>query len=266
MEDSFDLLAPEANTSNFLYHYTTAEKMLLYILPQKRLRFFPLTKTNDPMEKRRYVRQLTFDIDIPTESEILQAKERVTKISNDIQKDTYILCFAQDSNETCKDTFYLDRGFGKPRMWAQYANNHTGACLIFNKSKLCNYFETLFSGQIHFSEEIIYTSFLKTISVGLDAVSVFASELSQSDETIVLEKINKHYKKYYFTKHNDWEAENEYRMLVRQNSVEQIFIDIDGALDYIVLGNDFDMNLMPLVNSLWDSFLHKPTVIKPKFY
>jgi len=40
----------EEDTQEYLYHYTTIETLVLYILPQKTLRFSNIRETNDPEE------------------------------------------------------------------------------------------------------------------------------------------------------------------------------------------------------------------------
>ena len=64
--------------------------------------------------------------------ELLQAEA-----SSQLRSCCRLFCAATDDISALGmeiDTIY-GRGFCRPRMWAQYARNHTGACLIFERAR-----------------------------------------------------------------------------------------------------------------------------------
>ncbi len=124
----------EENYNKYLYHYTSEEVLINHILPEKRLRFSPFYETNDPHETKSWHFSMSDDLEVGMESQsskdFLKNQERFSDI---LKSQIKVLCFAQDNIE---DGWRYGKGTLKPRMWAQYAKNHTGACIIFNRTKL----------------------------------------------------------------------------------------------------------------------------------
>jgi Protein of unknown function (DUF2971) len=63
---------------------------------------------------------------------------------------------------------FFHRGFHKPRMWTQYADQHRGVCLIFDRTKLAKAIENQLSeGQIRMTGPVEYVnrSILPQLSV-----------------------------------------------------------------------------------------------------
>ena len=141
------LYVGEFNNDEYLYHYTSFDTMIK-ILFSDSLLFSPISKTNDPSESKTkllFVPERNIDQDLFV--------EQTTKIVEYFNRSTPIiqlLCMSSDisvNKEQVKQYTeligtrfklydYSGRGFSRPRMWAQYADNGTGACLIFNKEKL----------------------------------------------------------------------------------------------------------------------------------
>lgn len=253
---------PFSDTSGFVYHYTTIDSLIKYILPQKRLRFSRLDSTNDPEEKRWHICQGYNDTNMTVDS-FAEEMKRSAYISVLMALHSRILCFSQD--DSSKDEFsglYMGKGFARPRMWAQYAQNHTGACLVFNKEKVKAWFDKKFCEYIHFSGNIHYEPFPQLLSKMPYAQTLLASELSQSNESIALDRIMKYHDVYFFSKHKDWAAENEYRLMVKPDGDQDIFLEIDGLLECIILGARIEPCLVEPVKILTDAFINKLSVVQ----
>lgn len=80
----FDLKSQE-DTERYLYHYTSVENALIYILPQKRLRFSPLNKTNDPQEASVHY----FSLRTPEDERIAGSEEELHKLTDLIFSDEF---------------------------------------------------------------------------------------------------------------------------------------------------------------------------------
>ncbi|MBO6047911.1 MAG: hypothetical protein J6P61_09245, partial [Erysipelotrichaceae bacterium] len=87
--------------SNYLYHYTSIETLLLYILPEKRLRFSSIKTTNDPEESYD---QNVFHGDM--------SLDQLNEFSHILKNQARIVSLTQDGDY---------KGYEKPRMWAQYS-------------------------------------------------------------------------------------------------------------------------------------------------
>ncbi len=179
-----------------------------------------------------------------------------------LTKDIKLLCFSQDNfNEDFRYNHLYGTGYAKPRMWAQYSNNHKGACLVLNKWKLINEISNRFKNLIFKYGNINY---------GFDYTDEFkkafllkASDLlSKNIQDIVDEMLIKYQDIYYFTKHPDWKEENEFRIMVKYPENEFAYINIDGLLEGILLGTEFDENLLKLIDLLTQNYTSKPLLYR----
>ena len=126
----------------------------LNILFEKRMRLHKVGKTNDPRESRPWelpTLQTFGNQNNPDNEKII--KEANDMIRNNIPKvmrdEWKVACFTLNAKnyEGQQDTIkvlydaYINPGYARPRMWAQYAENHKGICLMLDK----NLFEKIFN-------------------------------------------------------------------------------------------------------------------------
>lgn len=226
----------------FLYHFTTADTFLNHILESGKLRFSPYFKTNDPKETlpwhftlsssyfEKYFKYNEITVD-PIKKRFFDESQH--QIQNKIRKNAKIACFSKDHfDKGIKDA----RGYNHPRMWSQYAENHTGVCLIINKnvfdSSLYNTYQRhkIFKGEVKYD----YTPLNFRI---LDALNIDINEYTTNDiEELTNTKINEFKDIYFFTKHFDWSNEYEYRYVIIHDSNEYAFVPILEALEGIIFG------------------------------
>lgn len=102
-----------------LVHYTSADKLFL-ILSAMKLKFSSYQNLNDLNES-----EVNFQI-----SDLLLS----ATIKDEIVKNCKILSFTIDSFN--KNGFLKTWAVDHPRMWAQYADNNQGACIVFDEVKL----------------------------------------------------------------------------------------------------------------------------------
>ena len=140
------------DNNKYLYHYTNVDKALK-ILTSNSLRFSRIDYTNDTSESKLKINFEKPDFNV--ESEIKEFDKKTEKILDFFNRKNpliRLLCFSMDvkyskadiqsiynkQHLTSKDKYYnvLGRGFALPRMWAQYASDNKGVCLIIDKEKL----------------------------------------------------------------------------------------------------------------------------------
>lgn len=219
--------------SDYLYHYTSIETLLLYILPEKRLRFSSIKTTNDPEE--------CYDHNVFHGDMSL---EQLNDFSHIIKNQARIVSLTQDGDY---------KGYEKPRMWAQYSNHHRGACLIFNRRALIKEFRHAFKDTIHYDDKISYDITDERIARTKEAFTIH-------QDTNIDQHIRKYIDIFYFCKHPDWRQENEYRLFVR--SADNCFINLDGILEAIVLGVEAEPHLNKPISLVSAVFEHKPKIYK----
>ena len=120
---------PELPNMDLLFHYTSVQVALEHILGRGMLRFSCLSSTNDPHE---FAPPPHIALGISREA-MLKNKEFIPAI-DDLLGRAKIACFCQSIQTS--DRFGW--GVSRSRMWSQYADDHSGVCLVFSKEKLLN--------------------------------------------------------------------------------------------------------------------------------
>jgi hypothetical protein len=130
-------MAPLGDPSLWLCHYTKAKTAFVDILPSGRLMMNPYSKMRDPFENKKL------------------AFAAVTGFSDDSDRIERLFWGAQDAVSRSRDRWCLlsltrgddrdDRDarhqvfrcpWARPRMWEQYAEDHAGVCLVFDREQL----------------------------------------------------------------------------------------------------------------------------------
>ena len=136
-----------------IYHYTKIESGL-NILFEKKICLNDIGKTNDPRESRPWELpplQSFGNQNNPNKEKIIEEANEM--IRNDIPKvmrdEWKVVCFTLDAenydplwndSKALYDAL-INPGYARPRMWAQYAEDHKGMCLLLDK----NLFEKIFN-------------------------------------------------------------------------------------------------------------------------
>lgn len=240
LDDKFDV-------NKYLYHYTNITKAIKILFSEK-LIFSPLTTMNDTSE---YKARLTVDYSSIRQEDKEKAGnmlDKITQYVNEYAKNVRLLCFSRDiqlnkdapqdvSNWQTYERFFdlTGRGCALPRMWAQYASNNEGVCLIFDKSKLLNAVREK-TGYLK-EGEVEYKNYFYRYSMKFDELSKIYSRMSQESNGILtladLFKDNDNFVHYnYFIKLKDWQNEYEYRILTLVNNDGEFAIE--NLYDYLV--------------------------------
>lgn len=146
-------------------------------------------------------------------------------------------------------SFSLDdqdrQGAYKPRMWAQYADNHRGVCLVFDRDRLIGNInkkikshEQVYSDCIHYMD--LSSSKYKPDELDDITMSDIVNERAERIEGEIFSSIQFRVP-YLFRKDIDWRDENEYRIIVHNSSTGEInecAIDIPclNAIREVVFG------------------------------
>jgi len=213
------------DNGKYLYHFTKTETALLYVLPSRKLKLNSILESNDPKENKTFgfwsILLLIDDIDYST---IKQSYKDY------LSKNCKQLCFSLD---------YFNKGFSvpgyrHPTMWAHYANNSKGVCLVFDKALFIKENNNLIN------DKIVYKQLLDFPQLDGDA---WKKEMG-----IYFEKfVKNNSKKLFFHKHYHWRIEHEYKFI----GIDQPeYCSIENSLIGIYLGPDFDHKLDTLVLTL----------------
>ena len=231
-----------------LYHYTTATSMA-HILDSGRIRFGPLSQTNDPVEYNQWFADLFFSSQHVGASEVPseEIEETLDAIDRLLRRNVCVGCFTTDRlpsvGSSGESFFHL--GWARARMWDQYAAKHTGACLVFDQVSICEDTERACAQmRINFERaqgNVKYTDERRVLKLALDAIR-------RDGIDVIVERVRTSQfapNGLYYRKNLDWESESEYRITVIKSNPETsdldqpIYVEIENSLEALVVGENF---------------------------
>jgi DUF2971 family protein len=245
-----------SDSEQYVYHYTSASTLADYILHTGTLRFSSFARLNDPREYK------DFDLDGYALTDIGGDYPQI-KASMELALKTrwHIACFVvdpPDAEMTAKrdalgagllDAMH-ERGHSRPRMWAQYAGGHSGACLVFRKALLDKAIRAHAgsAGLQVFCGPVVYRNAPVVGSLGPGRFSFSVDSVRSHGLSHTVERhIERYFDDLYLTKNRDWEAEREFRWLLRGSDESEVFVDFGSALVGIAMGELFPDPLKPAV-------------------
>ncbi len=203
------MLIPEIfKDEDIIYHYTSIETAIKYILRNEELRLSPRLNSIDPFEKKSFsIGRMSRQMDKDKFEELIKKHENYAEnLESQIElkvKNAKQLCFCQ--NNYNDDNFKIDDfGFLKPRMWDQYGDHYKGVCLAYSKSEL------LKNKNIEDHQKLNYINF-SIFKGNFDTFDL--DDIDRSETEIYSRNIHKRIDETFFQKHTDYRDENEYRFL-----------------------------------------------------
>jgi Protein of unknown function (DUF2971) len=222
----------------YFFHYTTGDAAFGSILPKERLRFSRYAEMRDPLENRGWwiagassdegVRSGDLDV-LMFNSLASTVRQRALLVS---------LCMdAPDDARGLRDVYW--RGWTRARMWEQYAENHEGVCLVFDREILGDAidqwtsrlgFRAAWHGPVDYSGDGVILPIAPPVR---DEERVTPAEVEQY--------IEQNYKALFFTKTLDWETEHEYRFvtIAQGDKGGPTSFSFGAALKAVIVGERF---------------------------
>jgi hypothetical protein len=123
-------------------------------------------------------------------------------------------------------------------MWAQYADNHRGICIVLNREALsANVKKTpaveCYDGPVQYG-------ILRNCESSDPYLLRWREYQDGGIENAILHHLKRSWQAEYFLKRMDWRDEREYRWVVRGVETPPAYVDIDDAMAAIILGCRFD--------------------------
>lgn len=225
---------PELDRKKYLYHYTTMDTAINYVLRNRTLRFNSLANVNDPMEADPS-RWAFSSSEGNRNDDVVHAR-----LKDHFQNRSKVVCFSRDDqSEGGSQEFnpldYCSRGHSKPRMWATYGDDHKGVCLIFDKKILGKAFERGLNGRGQLLQGAV--RYGKRLPADENDAAVFdMAALRENFDGELKRKIDKHHRTYFFYKHVDWATEDEYRFLITGGHAGSLDLPFENALVGVAVG------------------------------
>jgi Protein of unknown function (DUF2971) len=199
-----------------VYHYTESSIAIQYILKDSSLRFGTYTKTNDPKESKTW----QFGLGTNNRADLGEFDTDALSawLSAAIKGSARLACFSMDTGPLSGNHIeeIFKRGFCKARMWAQYADRHTGVCLVFDRQKLNESVEKrfgvshqIFRGPVNYVDRgVIQRLEDHAYTIDVDHLQLVGSQNYARDHLLT------YYQRFFFEKLRDWRDESEYRWIV----------------------------------------------------
>ncbi len=244
-------------TEDALFHYTKIS-VAIEILFDRKFRLSQLKNTNDPTEYQdMFFSMVCYDSN--RQASVPRFNE-VAEVINQIMKSEHrVMCFCsnrkptiiKEDGLTIGDDLAHSKGWNRARMWAQYAENHSGVCLVFSKKGL--------------EEKLKDQRFRDTVSkagyVEYASIENLSLRINQIDgDKLVEGDIRSHAEKYvldnlenlFFLKPVDYRDESEYRLAVYDPKAEFEYIDIEPMICGVIVGDKISRAYSAVIKYLCD--------------
>jgi hypothetical protein len=252
-------------TRKVLFHYTTKEVAIERILHNLTIKLGSIKRTNDLRETDPW----TFGMIIEDNSIAPSGEESLEitkKIDENLKQSILIACFTQDQPDLWPERGDPDKyvredlgpqGYEHDRMWAQYAGNHTGVCIFFDREELTRRIEQHFSGR----DGRLLHGPVSYVPGRVDPRNSPFDELSYDEiqRLGVGAYARQHRERFanqlYLTKNLDWASEQEYRFVWVGDNEENKpeFVSIEGCINAVCLGGRFPEAYKVNVQTIKDS-------------
>ena len=218
-----------------LFHFTKYENFLK-ILEQFTLRLSSFEELNDLNEGNLSNMNMDKNFRVMYETE-KYIKERC-----------HILSFSQNYDIDG----WVQEGTNHPAMWAHYANNSRGVCIVIDKNAFIKKNQAVFDRYFYKFEDIEYDFFNTPNDNKINYNAVTPEDF-----------IKNNWKTLFFLKHKDWENECEHRLFIMDYDGN---LSIDGCIKYIVLGRKiFEEHPGTQIKTIIDKVVEPSSICYHKF-
>jgi hypothetical protein len=195
-----------------LCHYTTADAAFEHIIPSGELRMSPYARMRDPLENRELSFAFGTSGDDAENDDALM--DMVTDAIRQLRDRTLLLSFTIDSKQGyTDDDLPFMRAWARARMWEQYASNHAGVCIAFDREPALDHMTAHLKevspaverGRVIYSPRGFRDTAAATVSL-----DHFREDFDQSIATFVFSLA----RDLFRAKTLDWQSEHEYRVTI----------------------------------------------------
>jgi hypothetical protein len=236
-------LAALDDLADTLCHYTTADAAFGHIVPSGELRMSPYARMRDPLENR----ELPFGGGASGDETEAHVKlmDRIVAAIRNVRDATRLLSFTVDAREGSTDSdLPFMRAWARARMWEQYASNHAGICIAFDRERALGHINAnLHEMGVVSSGEVVYSA------RGFRGTSASTLMLDQFSEDRIAADVASfvvgHDHDLFFTKTLDSQSEHEFRVTLMTNvegeEAEFVHVLFGDAVSVraVILGEQF---------------------------
>jgi hypothetical protein len=197
-----------------LFHYTK-QQTFWNIIRGGELWLSPYASTNDPRETKEWVAEVILDVRDKDGSAQRIADEVRSLADTILRGGARLACFTLDRTMTAdaEPDSMFHRGWGRARMWLQYAEDHAGACFVFQRDVLVGQVDDnrpVRDGDLFSCGRVVYSD--KSLRLAIKLVNIERQDaLGILDDYQIERGVAG---ELYFTKNTEWASESEFRIVV----------------------------------------------------
>lgn len=242
-------------TRQVLFHYTKAKTALEHIFPSMTMRLGSMQAMNDQWESSPW--RMNVMGDWRTDEHQKLSENVQPAVSLYLKSTVRLVCFSQDQPDEHPE-YSIDgyaredliKGWEHDRMWAQYAENHTGICLFFDREKLHRCMEKHFGargmlvhGAMNYLDDRVRNYEEPLRRLGFDPLDRYYNPATDGEIEEYVKRFRANYWPHlYLLKDPDWQSEQEYRYVWigdEEPATDAEYVSIEGSLTAICLGASF---------------------------
>lgn len=231
------------DTPKCFFHYTTREAAFGHILPSRKLRFSPYEQMRDPMENKEWSWRASWPVDNPdleAEDPLEEAFFYFQELARKIRLQAHLLALTVDAPDYPAPAEEFAKGWARARMWEQYAENHEGICLVFDREALEASLTHDLERQLGFGPYHRQVQYDAAGSAALQSTNLQPASWPMNFNGVFVEKyIEDHFDELFFKKTLDWQTEYEYRFVTTASPEQPLYAAYGDAMRGIVLGEQF---------------------------
>ncbi len=229
------------------------DTIISWILPTQKLRLNCIKNMNDPSESLTYITDFYDKIVNSRHNSTYSLDDQF--IASRFQNETKILSFSVDREVEQEQIKRVVKGFQLQRMWAQYADNSAGVCIVLDYDRFIEENRDILHSNKVCDDKVTYKLFHnQIIPAQIHGIAVGSPVKSTCTCSHVQQlQVNKSFvSRRFFEKNIDWEGESEYRFLTFVPGKEEITLSIESSIEKIILGINFSKHHLPSIEGFID--------------
>lgn len=218
-------------------HFTKADTLVNYILPDMKLRASNLERLNDPLENKWGDSScITVRLDATTPRQTTEDTAKISMLNQQLPKFIRIACFSSYAHPEYKSET-LPEPHLNMRMWAQYGENHEGACLIFDSETIDKKIKSsLKDFHIKTSEVAYNNDFIGAAPLNIISINTSISDITSHYHQEISDRLKIEAEKHILTKRKEWRDELEIRAVFYSPNTDSLYIPIEDCIKKIYFG------------------------------
>lgn len=230
---------------DYFCHYTDRAAAFDKIVPDRQLRLSPYDRVNDPLENQpwRFTASYFVDDSAPDPHEPEQRYFQFHREAEIIFRSARIAALTVDAIPAGEGrqgaAAAFAKGWGRARMWEQYAERHAGVCLLFDREKLTASIRSSLAAQglaQPYERSVEYSN----EELGARRHRLNLDSIDGKDVAVGARRfVEENHELLFFLKSEDWATEYEYRFVVTDPGQDYVRIDYGDALQAVVVGERF---------------------------